>query len=205
MEKRSYLNRPISNDILYISAFIIFWFVLICVYPVSADPRIEPIPKITPTQTLEYHQEPVQNDPLSLYVKQGDTIYLGKTYDLSGASGISYEYAFWSDWKQADQNCEPDRVIDIRYFRTLTNEQAVLLDPAKWAIGNWYYWDSWQCNITHYDYSEGKTVISTQPIQAENNLAFTIINHPQINLNIPREIGDSIPIGGYRPVFSNST
>lgn len=73
-----------------------------------------------------------KNNLLESSVKQGDTIYLGKTYDFSGVTGFSYEYAWWSDWKEENANCDPDKIIDIRYWKTLQEENAIYLDPKIW-------------------------------------------------------------------------
>lgn len=46
-----------------------------------------------------YHQDTdrQKNDPLNPEVHQGDTIYLGKTYDLSFVTDVSNEYAYWTN------------------------------------------------------------------------------------------------------------
>lgn len=158
---------------------------------------------ITPAVTLEYHIESsLQNDPLELYVTQGDKIYRGKTYDLSGVSGLSYQFAHWNDWKIENTDCSPDQINDIWYIRTGTNMRAVYLDPEKWSSGNWYYWDWWECNLTHYDYSKRKTVQATGPLQADNKLAFILINPLTNAFNIKRETDASInPIQSYQSVY----
>ncbi len=128
--------------------------------------------------TLYYNNLTPDNDPLELYVRQGDSLYLGKTYDLSGVTPITYLYAWWKNWKDAGATCKPDKTIDIWYIRTMTDEKAVRLDPEKWEIGDWYYWDPEDCNITSYDRSEHKVVKATGPLQADNKFAFTIIRPP---------------------------
>lgn len=129
--------------------------------------------------TLYYNNLTPDNDPLELYVNQGDTVYLGKTYDLSGVEPITHLYAYWKNWKDAGVTCAPDKIIDTWYIRTLTNERAVWLDPASWAAGDWYRWDPNECNITHYDRSEHIIVKATEPLQRDNKLVFTIIRPPQ--------------------------
>jgi hypothetical protein len=170
---------------------------LILTQPVLADNLT--IRGAEPRVTLEYHVETSHlNDPLKLYVEQGDTLYQGKTYDLSGASGISYMYAHWNDWKTENTNCNPDQVNDIWYIRTGTNERAVYLDPAKWHTGDWYYWDWWECNLTHYDYTQMKTVKATGPIESDNKFAFKLVKPLSVraepNISIDTTV---IPVQAY--------
>lgn len=134
-----------------------------------------------------------------MYVMQGNTIYQGKTYDLSGVSGLSYQFAHWNDWKVENTDCFPDEIKDIWYIRTGLNERAV---PLDWSVGNWYYWDWWECNLTHYDYSQLKTVNATEPLQADNKFAFTIITPPIIASQIKLQTDNQItPIKSYQPVY----
>jgi hypothetical protein len=123
---------------------------------------------------LQYYQESPHNNPLELTAKQGDTLYLGKTYDLSMVSGITHKYAFWSNWKEANTNCNPSKIMDVRYYANHTNDTAVFLDPLTWEAGDWYYWDETDCTITHYERGTG-IVIANAPLSHDNKFAFTII------------------------------
>ena len=125
---------------------------------------------------LQYFQEPPQNNPLDLRVNQGDTIYLGKTYDLSGVFGVTGQLAYWKNWKLENVNCNPDIVVDINYYRTRVNESAVYLSPKTWTLGNWYYWDAWECTITHYDFETHQVVQRNTPFDHDNKFAFKIIS-----------------------------
>ena len=157
--------------------------------------------------TLEYHQEPLHNDPLELYVTQGDTLYLGKTYDLSGVTPITHLYAHWNNWKNENTDCFPSTVIDTWYIETLTDERAVWLGGSKgWAVGDWYYWDPVECSISHYDYSQQKVVVNDAPLPADNKLAFIIINARAFDYTLsPPALDAAIkPIDGYKSAFNQS-
>jgi hypothetical protein len=161
--------------------------------------------EITATTTLEYYQKVPQNSPLDLYVHQGDTLYLGKTYDLSGASGISYFFAHWNNWKNESTDCHPDQIVDINYIRTLNQPRATLLSSDKWSVGNWYYWDWWECNITHYNSITHKSEAATGPLQADNKFAFEIVN-PENTVKNFRQLQDTlVPITGYRSAYANKS
>jgi hypothetical protein len=161
--------------------------------------------QITPTATLEYYQETPQNSPYDLYVHQGDTLYLGKIYDLSGASGISYYFAHWNNWKDENANCNPDNVVDIKYVRTLNDPRATELRADKWAVGNWYYWDWWECNITHYNYSNHTIMAATGPLQADNKFAFKVISAPSRQI-VFNTLGNTLePTPGYISAYSNTS
>jgi hypothetical protein len=139
-------------------------------------------------RALEYYQEGLHNDPLELRVSQGDTILLGKTYDLTGVSGLSYQFAYWKDWKIENTNCKPDKIIDIRPFKSGMNKSAIYLDPSIWSPGDWFFWDSYECNISQWS-SEGRfTVARNKPLASDNKLAFFIIRPnpaPISRANIP--------------------
>ena len=155
--------------------------------------------------TLEYHQEPLHNDPLELYVTQGDTLYLGKTYDLSGVTPITHLYAHWNNWKNENTDCFPSTVIDTWYIETLTDERAVWFDPLKWAVGDWFYWDPVECNIAHYDYSQMKTVVNSAPLPADNKLAFIIRQPPYDYVVRGSIISEAFkPIGTYHTAYNQS-
>lgn len=134
------------------------------------------------------------------YVHQGDTIYLGKTYDLTGVSGLSYEYAYWSDWKKEDTDCNPDKVVDIRYYRTFTTKNSVYLDPEVWNVGRWYAWNGYECNITYYDFESQERKTHDEPFQSENKFLFTIAIAPTpapVVVTVTSE-----PIETYRPYYT---
>lgn len=162
---------------------------------------------IKPIQTLSginlnYHQESTwqQNSPLEYRPKQMDKLYLGKTYDLSGVTGISYYYAHWNLWQNANNNCNPDKIIDIRYYRTLTDPRSVYFDPKKWSAGDWYYWDGDECNLTHWDPVLKQRIKATAPLQQDNKFAFTLIKSPA-NPKIQKYPLNIQPLEKYQSVF----
>lgn len=196
-EERSVLLQSLRDHITTIIFAVLFFLaLLLLIHPASGD-----VVRGAPDQNakLEYHQEGLKNNPLELYVSQGDRIYQGKTYDLSRVTGISYQYAHWNNWKDEDFTCTPDQIIDIWHIRTGINENAV---QVNWPLGNWYYWDWWECNLTHYDYSTQKTVQATTPLQNDNKLAFTVINPPYLpTLNNPIKEG-FIPVPTYVSAYA---
>jgi hypothetical protein len=160
---------------------------------------------VSSNQILYYSQiNQSQNDPIEYRVAQGDTIYQGKTYDLSGVSGDTLVYAHWNDWKSEDVNCQPDQIIDIRYWTTLNNKRAVWTDPAKWITGNWYYWDDYECGLTYYDYSLHQIVTRTTPFQAENKLAFRIVKPSGQAIPQNRIIPTIMIVPGYIRLYSQA-
>ena len=141
------------------------------------------------------------NDPIESRPAQGDTLYLGKTYDLTGVSGVSRAYAYWKDWKLENTNCQPDRIVDINYYKTLTNREAVWLDPAIFTTGNWYYWDEIECNLTWYDFNNGTLMHQDKPFPSDNKLAFRITNAPQAYVWQQQNAITSTEIEGYRSYY----
>lgn len=152
---------------------------------------------------LNYHQDtPTEkNTALNIRIKQGDTVYQGKTYDLTGVTGISYEYAHWNDWKWENFNCKPDKINIVRYYRNQINERSVWLDPEIWSVGNWYYWDSWECNITYFDTVNKTRVFKNQPLQQDNKFAFKIVKGPSIKLPAADPI-KFMPLEQYTSAYS---
>lgn len=167
---------------------------------VHADVRGQPQP------TLNYHQETDKiNDPLVDYVTQGNTIYQGRVYDFSGITGAQYQYAWWKDWKLENTNCNPDRTMNIFYPETLINPKAVWLDPARWPVGDWYYWDMLECNITYYDHDTKKATQKNVPLQADNKLAFIIKKGPANIIPAQYTIPMFIPVDGYKTAYPTTT
>lgn len=142
------------------------------------------------------------NDPLSPTVKQGDTIYMGKVYDFSTLAGFSREYAHWHDWREEDLNCNPDVIVDTRYWSTLTNRKAVYIDPSQWLPGNWYQWDGYECNITHYNIDTHQWESRDEPLQSDNKYAFEIVAIPKVFPEPLVTPADIVPVGAYERFYS---
>lgn len=149
-----------------------------------------------------YHQDTdrQKNDPLNPEVHQGDTIYLGKTYDLSFVTGVSNEYAYWTNWKVENTDCSPTKRVDIRYFQTFINKTSVTLNLNQWTAGDWYYWDSYECGMEYYDYETGQTLTRDRPFDHENKLAFHVIRPRSIPLQTI-QIASIVPIKGYQTAY----
>jgi hypothetical protein len=147
-------------------------------------------PRVTAAE-LQYYQSALHNDPLELMVSQGDTIYLGKTYDLSLVVGISGKLAWWKDWHQENFDCTPTKIIDIRSDRS-----AIYLNES----GNWWYWDDYECGLSYYDYSLHETVTRNSPLQHDNKLAFTVIKPKTLPLML-NHVSMFSPIAGYSSAF----
>ena len=117
------------------------------------------------------------NDPFELRVYPRDTIYLGRTYDLSYVMGSNHTFARWNDWKLGGLDCSPDDIYPIDYIQTNgeVNPKAVFLDPANgWKTGDYYQWDG--CMVK-YNLKSGD--YDSIPHLNDNNYMFTVINPPQ--------------------------
>jgi hypothetical protein len=115
------------------------------------------------------------NSPIETYVYQGDQIYMNRMYDLSGVSGTNLSFAHWNDWKEEDDTCNPDQVVDINY---ITNNQtmkvrSVPVTNPPFVLGNWYQWDG-----CHDLYSSNGRISGFGLDPNNNRLAFTIIPLP---------------------------
>ena len=170
-------------------AFFIFLFVILyfLLPPVSAE--------------TQYYQIAPQNDPLTPQVHQGDTLYLGKTYDLSLVTGVSSEYAYWKNWKAENTDCNPTKTMSVQYYHALVNKSSVMLKDDQWNIGEWYYWDEYECNLTYYDYETRQTVTRNKPFDHDNKLVFFIINPPRNKPLIDYPIASIVPIKGYQTAY----
>lgn len=115
------------------------------------------------------------NDPLEFIVNPGDTLYLGKTYDLRKVYGFNGQFAWWSDWRIENTDCSPDLIIDTSYIKTngKVSPDAVYLDPSQWKTGDWFQW-----NGCFDQYVAGQTTPNNVPYSQDNNYVFTIINAP---------------------------
>lgn len=155
------------------SVIIFFVLVLLLVSSVHASDVRNP---------FYYRNTTPQNDPNEFIVKPGDTIYLGKIYDLRYVMGSSKQFAWWKDWKVQGTDCSPDIVNSISYIDTWGNvtPKNVYIDPAKYRIGNWWQWDG--C-FMDYNFKTGEKI--WRPYTADNNLAFRIVNPPPTSTPSP--------------------
>jgi hypothetical protein len=116
------------------------------------------------------------NDPFEFQVNPGDTIYLGRIYDLRNVMGTNHTIALWNDWRMGGSNCNPDKLFTVGYIETngQINPKAVYLDPSKgWKAGDYYAWSG--C-FYKYDFKTGEKIQKTY--SHENNFMFTVINPP---------------------------
>lgn len=126
--------------------------------------------------TLYWRNITPQNDIYEKVVYPGDTIVLGRTYDLTYVSGATKRFAWWSDSNIEGTTCTPDLINSISYIDTngKSNPKNVTLDPEHWRTGNWWQWDG--CYQLPYSRSEPEpryTVYTN-----DNNLMFKIIRDP---------------------------
>ena len=134
-----------------------------------------PIPAPLVNGTFYYRNITPQNDPFDLRVNPGDTLYLGRAYDLSYVSGYSKAFAWWKNPNDEAVTCTPDLVINTSYIDTggRVDPRAVWIDPSVWKEGNWYQWEG--C-YSKYNFKTGeKTWV---PYIADNNLAFKVSRPP---------------------------
>jgi hypothetical protein len=125
--------------------------------------------------TLYYADLP-QNDIYEKEVLPGDTIVLGRTYDLTKVAGVSKKFAWWSDKGVEGTTCTPDKIISISYIDTggKISPDNVTLNSSEWIIGNWWQWDG--CYMMKYsrDHPEPRYSVYTN----DNNLMFHVIRDP---------------------------
>jgi hypothetical protein len=180
-----------TRGIIYL---LLFEFILICIAG-ALIPQVD---------ALQYYQEGLRNNPLELRISQGDSILLGKTYDFTGVSGLSQKFAYWKDWKIENTNCNPDKIIDIRPFKSGMNKSAILIDPAVWSPGDYFFWDEYECNISAWDSDLHITIPRNKPLAADNKLAFFVIRPNLIPITRPNtQMFAALP--GYVSAFSNKT
>jgi hypothetical protein len=148
----------------------IFVVLLIAVLPVLADESV------LVNGTFYWRNITPQNDIYEKVVYPGDTIVLGRTYDLTYVSGVNKRFAWWSDDNNEGMTCTPDIINNISYIDTggKISPKNVTLDPDHWRTGNWWQWDG--CYQLRYSRSEPEARYSVYT--ADNNLMFHIIRDP---------------------------
>jgi hypothetical protein len=150
-----------------------------------------------------YNNITPQNSPFELRVNPGDTLYLGRAYDLSYVDGVSKSFAWWSDWKTQATDCEPDKIVTVGYIETngTIDPRAVYLDPTVFKPGMWWQWDG--C-FEQYNYKTGES--SWVPYPNDNNLAFIIVNMPERPAKTPNiSVNNSIRGDGAIKTIPNSS
>ena len=125
-----------------------------------------------------------QNDIYETVVHPGDTIVLGRTYDLTYVSGVSKAYAWWKDWKIEGSTCTPDLIIETDYIKTngKMNQKSVFIDPKTWKTGDYFQWDG--CYEQHYQ--KGQVEPTYSVYMRDNNRMFTVIYDPHPPTPKPR-------------------
>lgn len=144
------------------------------------------IPPVSATDTFYYRNTTPQNNIYEKIVHPGDTIVLGRTYDLTYVSGTTKKYAWWNNWKIEGTTCTPDIIINTSYIDTkgMIRPDSVYLDPKQWKTGNWFQWDG----CYELPYEKGQTEPRYAPYIRDNNLVFRIIYDPVPPTQIPVRI-----------------
>lgn len=138
--------------------------------PVSADESV------LHNGTFYFRNITPQNDIYETVVHPGDTIVLGRTYDLTYVYGVTGQFAWWKNDNNAGMTCTPDLVINTSYIATngRINPKSVYLDSTIWKTGDYYQWEG----CYQLRYVKGNTAPQYSPYIADNNLMFHVIYDP---------------------------
>lgn len=144
-----------------------------------------------------YYADVIENDIHESGVMPGDTIVLGRTYDLTKVIGVSKIFAWWQDPYQVETSCKPDLLYPVGYVETngKIRPNNVTLDPEIWKTGSYWQWDG--CFISTYGSKKGTLV----PYVADNNLAFKVINDPFPEKITPVPTTEITPLPNVTPDF----
>jgi hypothetical protein len=147
---------------------------------------IPPCPAPLINGTFYWRNATPGNDIYETAVNPGDTIVLGRTYDLTNVYGVSGQFAWWKNQADEGMTCNPDLVNDVDYIDSNGTifKSKVTLDPAHWHTGEWWQWDG--CYAMKYQKDHPDPVLTTY--QNDDNLMFTIINDPHPPTPIPTTI-----------------
>ena len=146
-----------------------------CIPPVSANQ----IPG-DPQDHMYYNNLTPQNDLYTIQAHMGDTLIIGKHYDMTGVLGWNNSFAFWNDWKIAGSDCSPDITVDFDYIRTgaQINPSNLYIDPAWARQGDWYQYEGCYDINTAPGAMGAKTGSDFEPYMHDDNLAFRLIDAP---------------------------
>jgi hypothetical protein len=138
-----------------------------------------------------YYADIATNDIYEKVVMPGDTIALGRTYDLTKVYGVSKTFAWWKDPALAGSSCTPELIIPIGYVQTngKLNPKQVYIDPAVWKPGSYWQWDG--C-FERANYKRGHPDLV--PYVADDSLAFKVIYDPHPPTPAPAPAPDEIII-----------
>lgn len=117
-----------------------------------------------------------QNDIYEKVVYPGDTIVLGRNYDLRNVAGTSQNFAWWDNESAQGTDCDPDQLTTINYVDTQgrIHPDDVFIDPVLWRVGDWFQWEG--CYMLPYEKDQEKPRYS--PYHQDNNLVFHVIEDP---------------------------
>lgn len=149
---------------------VILFAAWIIIPPVSADATV------LQNGTFYWRNITPQNNIYENTVMPGDTIVLGRVYDLTKVYGYSGQFAHWNDSSEEGMTCHPDIVNSVNYVDTQgkIKKNSVYLDPKNWTTGDWLQWEG--CYQKPYNRALGAG--EYVPYIADDNLMFTIITDP---------------------------
>jgi hypothetical protein len=187
------------------SKWITIYFVILLLFLAVVIIIAEPTQAALVNGTEYYNNITPHNDPMELKVHPGDTIYLGRSYDLTDVLGWNYSFSNWKDWKIEGSDCNPDVTVDVDYIRTNTgtDPKLVYLDPSIWKTGDWFQYEG--CYAVMQRNSDGTISEVMTPYMRDNNRMFTIIYPPVKLLPSSPLAGQIVPVQGYQSPFVNVT
>jgi hypothetical protein len=99
---------------------------------------------------------------------QGDIIYQGDTYDLTGVMDWTMQVGWWKNYYASEK---PDVIVNLESFPT-----RVYIDPVKFPLGTWHKWSGTKeehgntlafyvepPNSTYHDLRLGKNITYISP------------------------------------------
>jgi len=110
-----------------------------------------------------------RNETIAEYrVGQGDTVYQGEIYDLTGVMDWTMQVGWWKNYYASEK---PDVIVNLESFPT-----RVFIDPVKFPTGEWHKWSGVKeehgntkafvvkpPNSTYHDRRLGKSITPISP------------------------------------------
>lgn len=152
---------------------------------------VPPVSSALVNGTFYWRNITPQNDIYEKVVMPGDTIVLGRTYDLTYVSGSSKKFAWWKDKTVEAVNCKPDIINSISYIDTngKIRQNNVTLNPENWTVGDWWQWDG----CFQMKFQQNHIEPQYQPYYQDNNLMFHVIYDPNPPTPVPTTIITTVP------------
>jgi len=121
-------------------------------------------------------------------VKQGDTVYLGETVDISRVLSWKMQFAFW---KSGNPDGDfPEKIVEVTGFM-----YSYYIDPQKYQVGTWYKWDGKEENagnmLAFYIEPGVRPIVTPTPTITPNTTSPTITPVPTL---APLPVGEHILI-----------